>query len=198
CGDDGGRRGADYCGYAAIDLWQKRHGRRRRGRRCDKSHASAKEDGTFLYLADAKRRDFSINDRGRGSHAAADNCGYDCAVRQKIEKTLTEDPMRPADIGFSRSHRGNAAIFQTIEVPRAGAVGAKIERASGGPSGLNNRLWRPPGNEPGPLKRAFTRQSRDVKPRPVPRHVGMVPGDPREPSAILGETGRTQKIGSLN
>ena len=48
------------------------------------------------------------------------------------------------------------------------------------------------------LERAFVRHIGDEKPRPVPRHAGMIPGDPGQSFATGRKSRRAQEIRTLD
>jgi hypothetical protein len=110
---------------------------------------------------------------------------------------LTKDPMRSANLGFDWSQSFNSPGSQSIKVPPARPVGAKAERAIGGPIGLNDCIWSFPCRAPRRMEHAFFSHIRNVKPCAIPRHIGMVPGDKGELIAQWRKPRRTQKIRAL-
>src|SRR6185437_5625077 len=121
--------------------------------------------------------------------ARAYGIAYDCAsVSCESIVSLSQGPERPCGLRLEYRARRDPIVLIAIEIPPVGAVGYEVERAVRIPAGLYDRFLEPTGN--GRAMGEFrTREIRHIKCGGVPRHVRMVPRDPRNASAVGAHTG---------
>ena len=82
-----------------------------------------------------------------------------------------------------------------VEVPPAGAVGDEDDRApSGDHSGWKIDSRRAARDHMRLARRAVGIDRREIERRAVPRHVGMVPGEPDQPAAVRRQPRRAEEI----
>src|SRR5262245_43977248 len=99
--------------------------------------------------------------------------------------------MRHAELRLHRGKRVGAACreVKAIEVPPVAAVGDEEQSATVRRKfGLKNRFLPPPCNRLWLRHVAGAIELRNVKGRTVPRHVGVVPGEPGKPAAVWRKT----------
>ena len=125
--------------------------------------------------------------------AAADR--HDRAVRQEPVGRAAEDPARVGELGLHRRERLEPrAVHEPVQVPPAAAVRDEVERAVGGPLGLDDRLVRAAGREDGVAQGPVRGDRRDPQAGGVPGHVGVVPFEPGELRPVRGEPRRRDEV----
>lgn len=93
---------------------------------------------------------------------------------QGREPALAELPQRAAELLLAGAQR----LVVAVEVPPAGAVAGVEQRAVEAPVDLRDRLLGPAGDGPWLPERAVVPDLGEQQLRAVPRHPGMVPGEP--------------------
>ncbi len=120
---------------------------------------------------------------------------HDRSVGQEPVGRAAEDPARVRELGLHRRQRLQPrAVDEPVQVPPAAAVRDEVERAVGGPLGLDDRFIRTAGREDGLAERPVRGHRRDPQPGRVPRHVGVVPLEPGEPGSVRGEPRRRDEV----
>src|SRR5208283_4229099 len=196
--DHGGGRAAYDAWRSAADPWHDTDRGRRGGRCCDKGQTLAEPARAFLHLTDVKRRNLALRDHDGGSDPALNNRSDDPSIGEKIIIALPENPVGTADLGFDWRQGFDLAIPQNIEIPPAGPVGTEKESAACRPFWLHDRFRRFASHEARGFDCALFRHIGDEELGAVPRHAGMIPGDPAKPLPFWRKTRRTQEIGTLN
>src|SRR4029453_7790591 len=85
--------------------------------------------------------------------------------------------------------------IERIKIPPAEAIRHEHDLATVGRAfRLEDRFRRSAGDWFGPADCAICSDLAEVEPRAVPRHVGMIPGEPAEPPSIRREPRRRMKI----
>jgi len=115
-------------------------------------------------------------------------CANDAVARRKGIGRHAENPLRLAELsrhGRDRVHRSGRQR-QAIEIPPARTIRDENEvSAVGRPLGLENRFGWPAGDGARSANnRAVIAELGEKESSAVPRHVRMVPGEPREAPAI--------------
>ncbi len=121
----------------------------------------------------------------------------DPAVRIETVCRHAEEPLRLAELRFERMQREHFVAIDTVQVPPAAAVRYDMQFSRGRPGGLKQRLRHPCCNA---TRRADAPFFADVgKPqlRGVPRHVRMVPRQPRETASVGTQARRRKEIVSV-
>ena len=118
----------------------------------------------------------------------------DACLRLEAVGAHPEHPLGLAELGLHRTERPRRALVAAIEVPPAAAVRDEVEDALGRPLGLEDRLLGPAGHELGRRERAVAVELGAPQRAAVPRHVGVVPGEPGQAPAIGAEARRGVEI----
>ena len=104
-------------------------------------------------------------------------------VAEQYIVRLAELPERRREFNGPRPYRACACRAIGVQIPESTAIGDEVQRAVGVPLGFEHGLGRTARHE----HRRFqtgSRQFRDLQLRAVPRHVGMIPGNERQPPPV--------------
>ncbi len=103
-----------------------------------------------------------------------------------------EDPRGSRELGLQGEGRGQLA--PAVEVPPAAAVRCEPKRPVRSPPRLDHRLLGPSCDVLGLTELAAWRHRGDPQVGAVPGHVGVVPGDPREPAPVRAWSRRREEV----
>ena len=110
-----------------------------------------------------------------------------------------ELPLRPSELGVHRRHGLDRAIALAIKIPPARApIRYEIEVAARRPFRLKNRFTGSARDLSRMLDLAIGREIADPEFRRHPRHVRVIPAQPRETVSIRAKPRRRIKIGARN
>src|SRR5262249_23647776 len=105
-----------------------------------------------------------------------------------------ENPLRPAELRRHRTQRLDTPGAPTVEGPPAGAVGHEKDNTVRRPVGLEARVTAPAGHAFAVTQRAVRQELTHPQFGPVPRHVGVIPGEPRQARAVGTEPRRRVEV----
>jgi len=160
------------------------HHRRRGGRRRADEHRVARQR-LHIRDVDVRRREHGVRpaacvDRQQLPCTAHIGRGHDRVAAGEGECRLAEHPLRHAELRRHRRQRLRRAIDQTVEIPPTASVRNEVERAVRREGGLEHRLPRAAGDPARRRGPAGAVELGDIERGRVPRHVGVVPAEPRE------------------
>ena len=136
-------------------------------------------------------------DHGEASHALVAVSSDDAIPAGERVGRHAEDPLRLPELGLTGRHRIDRAARDVvaIQVPPAGAVGHEVERgAVGRPFGLKDRFRSAAGDRDRPSRHAARVDLAEVERGADPRHVRVIPREPRQPAAVGREPRRRDEI----
>ena len=119
---------------------------------------------------------------------------HDPTVGVEAIPTHRKHPLGQAKLGLGRIDVAVFAVADPIQVPPAGAIGDKVQFAIRRPLRLEDGLVDAAGNPFRLRDRSVGVEGADPEFRAVPRHVGMVPGEPSKPASVRADPRRSEEV----
>src|SRR5713101_3782541 len=104
----------------------------------------------------------------------------DVVGRGKRISGYIEDPLRSAEFGLHRAQRFDSPLAPVVEVPPTRAIGDKMQNAIRRPLRLEDGFIYTSSYTLSATQRAIGPALADPQFGAIPRHVGMVPGEPSQ------------------
>ena len=105
-----------------------------------------------------------------------------------------EDPLRLPGLKTPGQNPFDLSVPLPIQIPPTGPVGDEIQLPPSRPHGLKDRFLPAPRHPARRLRQPLLIQIRYPEFCPIPRHVGMIPRQPRQPPTLRTQTRRRIKI----